>query len=353
MGTVRFVLALLVVIFHLASVPNVGHLAVQAFFVLSGYLMTLVMQESYGYSASGIGRFWANRILRLYPMYLALVVLTLGLIAWLGEPVTSTFSGGIFLPETPVEWLQNLTFIYWNWIPVHEYPRLVSPSWALTVELAYYLLISLGLSRSVRLTWAWFAFGVGWYIWLIASNQTYDFGYFHIASGALPFSLGALIWHYRGTIDGWMAKVQLTPNRIALALIAAGFGGMFLAAALRVLVVLLGADETLETVVMLAHPFSAVLLILGVRKLSHTGRAKSWDKTLGDLSYPIYVSHYLFAIPVARITGLVSPGRDLLSAVTTLMTLPVMCLGCWVLVQLIDRPIERWRDRIRGARGQG
>lgn len=73
----RFLLASLVVFHHLAEVPFAGHHAVIFFFVLSGYLITLVMQERYGYGAACVARFWANRALQLYPAYLVTLGLTL------------------------------------------------------------------------------------------------------------------------------------------------------------------------------------------------------------------------------------------------------------------------------------
>ncbi len=348
MGTIRFILAMLVVIFHLALVPKIGHMAVQAFFVLSGYLMTLVMHGSYGYSPAGFRRFWANRALRLYPMYLLSLVLTLGLIAFLGEETVRNFLGSMYVPRTAEEWLQNLTFIYWNWFPAWESPRLSSPSWALTIEMLYYLLISLGLSRFRWLTWAWFAAGCAWFVWALLTQQSFQIGYFHIASGALPFSLGALAWHYRDNIDRFVDRLRPSRNDAALQLVGLGMAGMLIAAGVRVVITYMGWGEPLENLVMFVHAFIALVLIIGTVRLSLKGRFKAWDKTLGDLSYPIYISHFLFAIPVAQVTGLVTPGRDVNSMVTTALTIPVLLIGCWLLTKLVDQPIEHLRDHIRG-----
>lgn len=350
MGTVRFLLAMIVVVFHLALFPKVGHMAVQAFFVLSGYLMTLVMHESYGYSPAGFGRFWANRALRLYPMYLLVIVLILGVIALLGAQTVSTFSGTMFVPQTAKDWAQNLTFIYWNWYPNWVSPRLSSASWALTIEMAYYFLISLGISRYRWSTWAWFAAGTAWFVWTFTTGQPFAFGYYHIAAGALPFSLGALAWHYRAEIDTFVDRLGPTRNAASYRLIAAGLAGLLAASAVRTLITYMKWGEPLENLVMFLHAFVALVLIAGTVRLRLTGRARAWDKTLGDLSYPIYISHFLFAVLVAQVTGLVSPGRDVLSVINTLLTIPVMLVGCWLLVKLVDKPIEHMRDLIRGRR---
>lgn len=84
-GTYRTFLALIVVVHHLISIPIIGHYAVHGFFILSGYLMTFVMNVSYGYSLRGIRAFSINRFLRLYPSYWVVLLLTLLSIAFFGE----------------------------------------------------------------------------------------------------------------------------------------------------------------------------------------------------------------------------------------------------------------------------
>ena len=66
----RFVLALFVVQAHIPWSGGSGPLsqhAVFSFYVLSGFLMTLILNETYGFGAGNCARFWANRMLRLYP----------------------------------------------------------------------------------------------------------------------------------------------------------------------------------------------------------------------------------------------------------------------------------------------
>ncbi|MBT8410525.1 MAG: hypothetical protein KJP02_01835, partial [Octadecabacter sp.] len=100
MGALRFILASTVVLGHLFNVPHIGHMSVFFFFVLSGYLMTFVMQRSYGYSISGWKAFWVNRILRLYPTYLIVVALSVVVLSVIPKDVSSVFRGPLFLPET-------------------------------------------------------------------------------------------------------------------------------------------------------------------------------------------------------------------------------------------------------------
>lgn len=68
MGTLRFVLAMCVVFFHLTYplTRHLGVLAVNFFYVVSGFLITFVLNESYRFQ---FGSFAVNRYLRLFPAY--------------------------------------------------------------------------------------------------------------------------------------------------------------------------------------------------------------------------------------------------------------------------------------------
>ena len=82
MGTFRFVLAIAVMLSHIVAIvgPSVvnreslhilvwsGH-AVFAFFIISGFYMSLIINENYAKLPDGIRRLYLNRALRLYPVH--------------------------------------------------------------------------------------------------------------------------------------------------------------------------------------------------------------------------------------------------------------------------------------------
>ena len=65
-GTYRTLLALMVVALHLGGYRVMGAYAVFGFYILSGYLMTLIMHVSYGYSTSGFGRYVGTMVRAVY-----------------------------------------------------------------------------------------------------------------------------------------------------------------------------------------------------------------------------------------------------------------------------------------------
>ena len=68
--------------------------AVWGFYCLSGYLMTLVLNEKYGFSPRGLARFAINRALRIYPAYYVVC--------------TGMFLLFYFIPDTSARFLPNL-----------------------------------------------------------------------------------------------------------------------------------------------------------------------------------------------------------------------------------------------------
>src|SRR5882672_3319363 len=72
MGCFRFLLAASVMLSHLAFYPAAfphpltGDVAVEAFYIISGFLITLVLHGKY---RDSLFTFYTNRVLRIYPIY--------------------------------------------------------------------------------------------------------------------------------------------------------------------------------------------------------------------------------------------------------------------------------------------
>lgn len=131
-GSYRYVLATLVMVGHLWPLGNswCGHYAVFAFYLLSGFLMTKVLRSRYGDGVGGTLRFLANRALRIFPPYWAVIALTLAiLLLWPQD--SARFHPSMRLPGTAREWLQNVFILGLEGAPI----RLVPPAWSLDVEL--------------------------------------------------------------------------------------------------------------------------------------------------------------------------------------------------------------------------
>src|SRR5262245_39518218 len=106
-GAYRYVLAIMVVACHLRLSYHLGPYAVFAFYVLSGYLMTLVLNETYGFSRKGIARYLTNRALRIYPPYLAIALIAAVVILAAPE-ATQNLNPKLQIPQSLIGWIRNL-----------------------------------------------------------------------------------------------------------------------------------------------------------------------------------------------------------------------------------------------------
>ena len=190
-GILRTILAINVVLLHVFKVPVLGNYSVTFFFVLSGFLMTYIMHKTYGFDFKGVKFFWFNRFLRLYPTYWIVLILSLLAIVLFDN---IAMNKSMNFPVTIKEWATNITMIYDKILPYKAKSRVVPTSWALTNELVYYLLISLGISKTPLRTFVWLGISI---LYFVATYVYYDipsYRYGAIPASSLPFALGAVLY---------------------------------------------------------------------------------------------------------------------------------------------------------------
>lgn len=327
-GILRTALALLVVAGHLGPVERIGPYAVFGFYALSGYLMTAILRERYGYSAAGIGRYAANRVLRIFPIYWVALALSVVLLWWVGESAARAYheSMGLRLPATEV-W-RNLLLV----LSIDTGTRWVPPAWALSVEIFYYAAIGLGLSRHAPVCALWLGASIAYTAYLNLDGASFSYRYFTVPAASLPFAMGAMLHH----LQGWRAYPRrLVESRALLLLLALAFIANGVAAS-----VLGGASAQgwqFYLSLMLAW---GLIACLATRR---SARLRELDSRIGDLSYPIYLLHYqaglvlvLLGLPWSR--G--HPAFALLGAALTVL----LSMGA---VRLLDPAIQGVRNRIR------
>jgi peptidoglycan/LPS O-acetylase OafA/YrhL len=331
-GVYRTLLALAVAAAHLGGLTTGAHYAVFGFFILSGYLMTLILHQTYGYSGVGCGRYLLNRALRLYPPYWAAAALSALLVLWVGKRAATFYHGSMFLPEKWQGVVENAALLFRY---VSE-PRLVPPAWALTVELFYYLCLGLGLSRTKKLTVGWFAVSAIYTIVINILKVDFDVKYFLIPAASLPFSTGALIYHFRAEI---LARCPLFNDRRApLVLFAVWILDLTLA---------LKKNAYFGWGFYASYAINAAIVISLLDKRSLPAISKPLDTFLGDFSYPIYLVHYQSGlILVAAGLRAVKRGQGLFF----LAALPLLIALAWSVTRFVEWPMEGIRTRVKLTR---
>ena len=278
-GTIRFILATLVVANHvyLPTANLVGAHAVAAFYMLSGYLMTKVIQEVYGTTARGTASFLTNRFLRIYPPYWFFLAGSL-LLLWLFPATFGQTYSIMQLPQSGYDYFRNITLY-----DLANAPQIViPPAWTLTVEMFFYLAMGLLLSRHRATVWLWFVASVAIHSWLLATGASFGQRYTPVHAASIFFSTGALIYCYRrqlqfltiGRTSAWVcvAVFAITPLLVHHAGQPAGMIGFYGPAVLFVPILLTALNA----------------------------RSGEMDRWLGDLAYPVFITH-LFAAGIIRI----------------------------------------------------
>ncbi|MBO0948727.1 acyltransferase family protein [Fibrella forsythiae] len=365
MGLLKVLLAAMVVFVHAGQLPGFptmgGSIAVQAFYIISGFYMALILNEKYVDQPHAYRLFLTNRVLRLLPIYYVVVGLTL-LVALvmtitLGEPRMEFFqairtNGNRLAPSTSALLLiTNLTLVGQDWLSFltvspatgtlvftgdfsHAWINLNSflvahPSWTVGLELTFYLIAPLlvrrplwvmvlvmTLSIAIRAALRYFAH-------LDSMAWTYRF----FPAELLYFLAGGLAYkayrHLKNrTLPGW-----LCPAAIAIALLYTAFFGLI--------------HQQLTQQGVPGGLSSAVyrLVITATLPLVFIGsKHNKFDASIGELSYPLYLVHFL----VWETLGAWHIG----GAYINLYTLVIATGLAYGINQLVGQPIEQLRQRI-------
>lgn len=300
-----------------------GYLAVDLFFLLSGFVMWLNYGERI--ATGGVRetlRFWWRRVARIWPLHVAILALLLPFALVLR--VTGRDAAGYPLAELPLHLLlvQNWGFtseLSWN-----------HPAWSISTEAAAYLLFPvmvLGFGRKRLGPVACIAVVVA----LAAALHALYALTGHASLGeAIPqlglwrciaqFAMGAVLCRL------WQ---QWRDRRWAAA-------GALAAAALLLAARLLGLAETACLPLAFACLLLAVALDEGPLARRLGSRGPRW---LGDVSYATYLAH----VPLLVLFKLVFVGADLqLSAVDLALYLAALVALSATFHRWLERPAQSW-----------
>src|SRR3954454_10811279 len=161
MGTLRFLLAIAVLLYHMSGValfdmpayelmmvrPLSGNSAVETFFIISGFAMAGALSTRY--RDRPVGRFYASRVLRLYPAYLLILAVHIvaAALLWrpgLPQPVNLFMADAAQPPAERLVWTISSFLVVGKelWFQGNDFAKqFVNPAWSLSIELQFYLLI--------------------------------------------------------------------------------------------------------------------------------------------------------------------------------------------------------------------
>ncbi|WP_312782318.1 acyltransferase [Brevundimonas sp.] len=347
---VRFWLALGVVLFHyqLNMTPEGGtgfalieraRLAVDFFFILSGFVLAHVYGRQVREERYDHRRFLVNRLARIYPAHVAMLVfmaLVLGVATLLGQP----FNGQSY---TLPGFLSAAAMIH-AWFPATVPNEWNGPSWSLSAEWAAYLAFPIfawiGL-RQKRSPWITLSLAVAGFV---ALDAFYRWRFGEILTHAeLVLGVLRIVPEFLFGISLYQLGACLTVKPPVARWSA------LLSAALLLTMMQTSADERLTV-------GAAGLLILSLALLARSGSDRWFDHPLaqeaGEASYALYLVHLPLLIVWKNGMAMLGDGNSgyrmtLFEGGALLM---FTLIAAWALHVFWERPAREWlRDRLKPA----
>lgn len=347
MGIIRLLLSLAVVGAHTNSHQLLkfvgGELAVQVFFMISGFYMAMVIG-----SYETIKEFWISRYLRLYPTYMACALLSLVLV----QGVSNYINNIIELPVLAISFLlfANITILLQDVTmflgvnngvlsfvkfftesspPLHQF-LLVPPAWSLGVELSFYALAPFILRKSVRTLVLIVVASWAVRILLVRNGFSGDpWSYRFFPSELSNFIIGSLAYKYydcnKASIDNkpfrYIAFAYILIFMISFSYLPVGYN-----------------EKKFLFIMSMAFLIGHVFSILKASKL---------DEFIGMLSYPIYICHILVISYFFPLFKIPLPNGGI---VLTLICYIVVAGFAVVLYVAIEKPVNAFRRKFKGVR---
>lgn len=327
-GVFRLFLSMLVVLHH--SFPlRLGAWAVGMFFVLSGFWISRMWRLKYSRARAPIRSFYISRWWRLMPVFLSVQLIAVGI------NLSGFRIGNPNAIESLGWWITQPLIACSTW-----YDRLLPPAWSLDVEMQFYLIVPILLGA--------FAF-CGRTTLISALAVIFSWSMIRLIRGASfeESSLDLYLWIF---LVGCLAeKYELCPSvrvqRICLSLLLVVLIAVFSSVTTRELIWRRGDGGGESRLSMSAHVgWFVITIFLGMPlALSTVYRSSGrWDRWFGDLSYPLYMFHW---IPRDWYYWQVDWARPVIWNLELLaINLIISIAGAVVLLQLIDRPAQRWRE---------
>jgi peptidoglycan/LPS O-acetylase OafA/YrhL len=358
MGIIRFLLALSVVTDHEGAIFGFkfvgGRIAVQSFYMISGFYMSLVLNEKYIGVNKSYRLFITNRFIRLYPIYWTVLIITflICIASWIvkGHPlilesylsVTPNLASfayliianiiifgqdvALFLGINPKSGALFFTSDFLKTHPALNSFIFVRQAWTLAVELTFYLVAPFIVRRKPGIVIGIIALSLLLRLYLYnALNLQHDpWTYRFFPTEIMFFLIGYLCYK----IYLKFKPVQI-PVYISIA-------------TLSFIIIFTFIYNFIPETRAVYSPFSYKevvyfgSLIPGIPVLFMFLKRNKLDNNIGELSYPMYISHMLVGL-VCNTIAITFIRSGLCIAIITV-------IFAYILNKLIADPVERFRQ---------
>ncbi|MBS7566460.1 acyltransferase [Mucilaginibacter sp. Bleaf8] len=322
-GLVRFLLASIVICYHLSGAIYIGSMAVYCFFALSGYWVTYMYEKKYSKYQKPIVTFYLSRIYRLFPVYLFIGILTF-ISTLLYHPL---FKDKILAVPNIHFWFSNVFLLGYNLLPYKP----VVPAWSLDLELQFYLLLPILFAFTKKKKQLVAVIIISALI-AITSSALYPGGIISktVIAYLLYFIIGIAIYRYEFKFsrkaEFWSIVMFIS---IFLAHCLLGFTDFYKA---------IKSGKYYELY------FNQVLSLFTIPLLCNSlyNKSDNLDRTLGEMSYVLYLTHWMLIIPYNHyITGITKLQRLPFSLAYLLITYTLS----YIIFKYYDKPVDKLRRK--------
>jgi len=338
--SVRGIAAWFVVLYHIRmsidglpgwalAIVSKGYLAVDFFFLLSGFVIWLAWGQRLRDDPRQVPAFLKKRIARVWPLHLGMLgfgVAFAGALSLRG-PVDPDYYPFALLP------LHVLLIQNWGFAPG---PNWNVPAWSISTEWAAYLLFPiLAFTIDWRRMPRWAAGGAILALFVLldaamtmagATNLGFEIDHFGLLRCLVEFTAG-------GALCGiWMHGGSSFPAFAVASAVALGWWA--------------GLPEMLAVPALFAALLLALALSSGGPHHPLEGRSLHW---LGEISYATYLSHFLLWV-VFKLVAVDDP-RHVSHMLIATYLIGVLAASA-LLYRYIERPAQRWILGLRLPRPQ-
>lgn len=361
MGLMRFMLALAVASGHAGGFfgtdiyPKVaGNIAVQIFYIISGFLIALILSGKYADTPQGNWIFYSNRAVKIYVPYLAILAVTiamslltyavagkpLALDAFFSEGAQMSLSTWVFAVVTNLfligmEWSSMLIDrggeLFFSVTALEQPPsavhfNVIVPAWTLSLELAFYLIAPFILRRHFLLI---AALALASYA---LRFEAYSQGYRSLATEYrfFPFELSLFLYGALSfRVYRYLKERDLMFPAFSLAITA---------------ICAVGTISLPQFIGQHPHQLYAAIG-LALPSFFHFSTRYRWDRWLGDLSYPLYLVHWPVCVFGLAVVNSWLPGQASGSVLYSGLVVVASVALAMTINHFLVYPVDEWRQK--------
>lgn len=361
MGFLRLFLACIIVLWHspIGIVPRILHpgLAVQCFYAISGFLIQLsINRYKNETNKHWYFNFYISRFLRIFPLYWLCAVLTfiffdtlnisgynpkeiaiflLNNALIVGQDILRLFSYDFMEKSFSLlpAYAENMTYIQSQQITFgNSYFTIMGQSWTLAVEIWFYFVAPFVLFRSnIILVGVITASMVGRFIFAYYGYTHHTFLDGIILNEIGIFLCGALSARfYKHFLENHKSDNLKKVGFFVLPIMIAYYCYIWRA---------FPGGAWGQGMFNVPYKYWSVIAatILMLPWIFHSFQEIRWDRMLGDLSYPVYISHLLVMNALKEM--------HMPSHLIFVYALPTIIGVATVIIYTIERPIDNWRHQ--------